>query len=47
MHNQKEGNNQSKNNKQSEVAENQAAWNSDNQGIKEVVNQTNQTGKTG
>ena len=40
MHNQKEDNNQSKNNKQSEVSENQTAWNSDNQEIKETVNQT-------
>ena len=29
------------------MPENQTAWNSDNQGIKEIVNQTNQTGKTG
>ena len=29
------------------MPENQAAWNSDNQGIKETVNQTNQTGKMG
>ena len=28
------------------MPENQTAWNSDNQGIKETVNQTNQTGKT-
>ena len=40
MHNQKEDNNQSKNNKQPEVPENWTAWNSDNQGIKEIVNQT-------
>ena len=40
LHNQKEDNNQSKNNKQSEVSENQTAWNSDNQEIKETVNQT-------
>ena len=26
------------------MPENQTAWNSDNQGIKETVNQTNQTG---
>ena len=31
----------------SEVPENQTARNSDNQGIKETVNQTNQTGKMG
>ena len=46
-HNQKEDNNQSKINKQPEVPENQTAWNSDNQGMKERVNQTNQTGKMG
>ena len=46
-HNQKEDNNQSKINKQPEVPENQTARNSDNQGIKETVNQTNQTSKTG
>ena len=28
------------------MPENQTAWNSNNQGIKETVNQTNQTGKT-
>ena len=44
MHNQKEDNNQSKNNKQPKVPENQTAWNSNNQGIKETVSQTNQTG---
>ena len=44
-HNQKEDNNQSKFNKQPEVPENQTAWNSDNQGIKEKINQNNQTGK--
>ena len=44
-HNQKEDNNQSKINKYPEVPENQTAWNSDNQGIKETVNQNNQTGK--
>ena len=27
------------------MPENQTAWNSDNQGIKEIVNQTNQTGR--
>ena len=43
-HNQKEDNNQSKINKQPEVPQNQPAWNSDNKGIKETVNQTNQTG---
>ena len=45
MYSQKEDNNQSKINKQPEVPENQAAWNSDNQGIKEKINQNNQTGK--
>ena len=44
-HNHKEDNNQSKNNKQPEVPENQTAWNSNNQGIKETVNQINHTGK--
>ena len=44
MHNQKEDNNQSKTSKQPEVPENQTAWNSD-QGIKERVNQNNQTTK--
>ena len=34
-------------NKQPEVPENQTAWNSNNQGIKETVNQTNQTNQTG
>ena len=29
------------------MPENQTAWNSNNQGIKETVNQPNQTGKTG
>ena len=29
------------------MPENQTAWNSNNQGIKETVNQTNQTSKTG
>ena len=29
------------------MPENQTAWNSDNQGIKETVNQTKQTGKMG
>ena len=43
-HNKKEDNNQSKINKQSEVPENQTAWNSDNEGSKETVNQTNQIG---
>ena len=38
-------NNQSKINKQPEVPENETAWNSDNQRIKETVNQNNQTGK--
>ena len=37
-HNQKEDNNQSKINTQPEVPENQAAWNSNNQGIKEKIN---------
>ena len=45
-HDQKEDNNQTKNNKQPEVLENQTAWNSDNQGIKETVNQTGQAGQT-
>ena len=44
-HNQKEDNNQSKINKQPEVPENQIAWSSDNQGIKEIVKQNNQTSK--
>ena len=39
-HNQKKDNNQSKNNKHSEVPENQTAWNSDNQGVKETFTQT-------
>ena len=43
----KEDNNQSKINKQPEVPENQIAWNSINQTIKETVNQTNQMSKTG
>ena len=29
------------------MPENQTSWNSDNQGVKETVNQTNQTSKTG
>ena len=45
-HKQKEYNNQSRIHKQREVPENQTAWNSDNQGIKERVNQNNQTGST-
>ena len=44
-HNQKEDNNQSKITKQPEAPENQTAWNSDNQGIKEKINQNNQTSK--
>ena len=44
-HNQKNDNNQSKINKQPKVPENQTAQNSDNQGIKEKVNQNYQTGK--
>ena len=44
MHNQKVNNNQPKINKQPEVPENQTAWNSNNQGIKENINQNNQTG---
>ena len=44
MHNQNEDNNRSKINKQPEVSENQTAWSSDNQGIKETVKQNNQTG---
>ena len=47
MNNEKEDNNKSEVNKQPEVPENQTARNSDNQGIKETVNQTSQTGKTG
>ena len=43
--NQKEDNNQYKINKQPKVPENQTAWNSNNQGIKEKINQNNQTGK--
>ena len=43
-HNQKEDNYQSKINKPPEVTEKQTAWNSDNQGIKEIVNQNNKTG---
>ena len=31
--------------KQPEAPENQTAWNSDNQGIEETVNHTNQTGR--
>ena len=45
MHNQKEKKKQSKINRQPEVPENQTARNSDNQGIKEKINQNNQTGK--
>ena len=45
LHNQKEDENQFKINKQPKAPENQTAWNSDNQGIKEKINQTNQTGK--
>ena len=44
MNNQKEDNNQSKINKQPEAPENQTAWNSDNQGIKEK-NQPEQPGQ--
>ena len=44
-HNQKKSNNQSKINKRAEAPENQPAWNSDNEGIKEKLNQNNQTGK--
>ena len=43
MHNQKKDNNQSKINKQPEVQENQTAWSSNKQGIKEIVKQNNQT----
>ena len=42
-HNQKKDNNQSKINKQPEVQENQTAWSSNKQGIKEIVKQNNQT----
>ena len=45
LHTQKEDNNQSKNNKPPEVPENQTPWNSNSQGIKETVDQTNQTGR--
>ena len=45
LNNQKEDNNQSKINKQPEVPENQTAWNSNNQGIKEKGHQNNQTSK--
>ena len=38
-HNQKKDNNQFKHNKQPEVPENQTAWNSDNQGVKEIFTQ--------
>ena len=41
----KKDNNQLKNNKQPEVPENQTTWNSDNQGIKEIVSQNNKTSK--
>ena len=41
----KEDNNQSKINKQPEVPENQIAWNSNNQGMKEKVDQNNQTSR--
>ena len=41
----KEDNNQSKINKHPEVLENQIAWNSNNQGIKEKVDQNNWTCK--
>ena len=44
-HSQKEDKNQSKISKQAEAPENQTAWNSNNQGIKENINQNNQTGK--
>ena len=45
LHNQKEDNNQAEINKQPKVPENQTAWNSNNKGIKEKINQNNQTGK--
>ena len=38
LNNQKEDNSQSKISKQPEVPENQTAWNSDNQGVKETAN---------
>ena len=44
-HNQKEDNNQSKINKQPKAPENQTAWNSNNQRIKEKINHNNQTGE--
>ena len=44
-HNQKDDNSQSKINKQPEAPKNQTAWNSDNQGTKEKINQNNQTSK--
>ena len=44
-HNQKGDNDQSKINKQPEVPENYTAWNSNIHGIKETVQQNNQTGK--
>ena len=44
-HNQKDDNSQSKINKQPEAPKNQTAWNSDNQGTKEKINQNDQTDK--
>ena len=44
MHNQKEDNNQSKNNKQTEVPENQTAWNFDNHRVKEAFTQISRRG---
>ena len=44
MKNQKEDNKQCKIDKQPKAPENQTAWNSNNQGIKETVRQNNQTG---
>ena len=46
-HNQKTGSNQFRNNKQPELAENQTAWNSDNQGVKETFIQTSRRGRDG
>ena len=40
MHNQKKDNNKFKNSKQPELPENQTAWNFDNEGSKETINQT-------
>ena len=47
MYNQKKGNNQFKNNKQPELSENQTAWNSNNQDVKETFIQISRRGGDG